>query len=369
MVQNKAKSKIVLTILIAMLVCMAIANLFFSYQDFSLSQMVDIFRYKIGVYNDSYDFSSIDFEAANAIDDEDKFYHLESLSHILFNLRLPSIIMCILVGLGLGSSGAILQGLFRNPLVDPGFIGVSSGAGIGAIIGIMFGYFFELYFPEYLGPFLISILAMTGSFITTIMVYKMSKVYNKTNIMVMLLSGIAINALAGSIIGFLISISSDEQMRMFTFWGMGNLESKNWIQILISSVFILCSFFMVLKIKKKLDIFMLGDAEAYQLGLNVEYLKKKIIVIASVMVGISVAFCGMIGFIGLVTPHLIRLLIGPKHNYLIPCSALLGSILILLSELIAKKINIPIGVITSAIGAPFFIWLIFSQKGRIGYSE
>ena len=369
MVQSKSKSGLVLMILVATLISVAVANLFFSYQDFSLSQMIEILRYKIGAYENLNDFSSINFEAANAFDAEDKLYHLESLSHILFNLRAPSIIMCILVGLGLGSSGAILQGLFRNPLVDPGFIGISSGAGVGAIIGIMFGHFFDLYFPQYFGPFLISLLAVTGGFITTIIVYKMSKVYNKTNIMVMLLSGIAINALAGSVIGFLISVSSDEQMRMFTFWGMGNLESKNWIQVFISCILILCSFFMVLKIKKQLDIFMLGDAEAYQLGLNVESLKKKIIVVASVMVGISVAFCGMIGFIGLVTPHLIRLLIGPKHSYLIPCSALLGAILILISELIAKKINIPIGVITSAIGAPFFIWLIFSQKGRIGYSE
>ena len=369
MIQTKEKSRLVLTVLLASLILMAIANLFFSYEDLSISQMIEVLRYKIGVYDNIDDFSSIDFKTPNAIDEADKWFHLDSLNNILFNLRFPSIILCILVGLGLGSSGAILQGLFRNPLVDPGFIGVSSGAGVGAILGIMFGGFFDLYFPEYLEPFLISILAISGSFLTTIIVYKMSKVYSKTNIMVMLLSGIAINALAGSIIGLLISISSDEEMRMFTFWGMGNLESKNWIQVAISSVLILSSFFMVLKNKKKLDIFMLGDAEAYQLGLNVEYLKKEIIVIASVMVGISVAFCGMIGFIGLVTPHLIRLLIGPKHNYLIPCSALLGAILILLSELFSKKMGIPIGVITSAIGAPFFIWLIFAQKGRIGYSE
>ncbi len=369
MIQNRSKSSLVLSVLVVVLISMAVANLFFSYQDFSLSQIIEIFRYKIGIYEDMNDFSSIDFEGANAIDEYDRHFHLDSLSHILFNLRLPSIIMCILVGLGLGSSGAILQGLFRNPLVDPGFIGISSGAGVGAILGIMFGHFFDLYFPRYLGPFIISLLAVAGGFCTTIIVYKMSKVYNKTNIMVMLLSGIAVNALAGSIIGFLISMSSDEEMRMFTFWGMGNLESKNWIQVLISSILILVSFITVLKIKKKLDIFMLGDAEAHQLGLNVESLKKKIIVIASVMVGISVAFCGMIGFIGLVTPHLVRLLIGPKHNYLIPCSALLGAILILFSELISKKIGIPIGVITSAIGAPFFIWLIFTQKGRIGYSE
>ena len=355
--QNNSRSKIVLVILLIILALASFINLFLGYQDLSLFQMIEIVQYQIGAYTDISEFSSLDGD------------QLEGWSYVVFDLRVPCIIMCILVGLGLGSSGAVLQGLFRNPLVDPGFIGVSSGAGIGAIIGIMFGYSFEFYLPEYFQPFLISILAMAGSFITTILVYKMSRVYSKTNIMVMLLSGIAINAFAGSIIGFLISISSDDQLRMFTFWGMGNLESKNWIQVIISSIFILLSLLMVLKVRKQLDIFMLGDAEASQLGLNVELLKKKIIIIASVMVGISVAFCGMIGFVGLVTPHLIRLLIGPKHNYLIPCSAILGAILILISELIAKKVNIPIGVITSAIGAPFFIWLILSQKGRIGYSE
>ncbi len=355
--QSSSKSKIVLTLLFVVLILASLISLFLGYQDLSLLQMIEIIKYKTGFYQDLLDFTS--FESNQ----------LEGMSYVIFNLRFPSIIMCILVGLGLGSSGAVLQGLFRNPLVDPGFIGISSGAGIGAIIGIMFSNFFEFYLPNYFQPFLISTLAMTGSFITTILVYKMSRVYSKTNIMIMLLSGIAINAFAGSVIGFLVSVSSDDQLRMFTFWGMGNLESKNWIQVILSFVFILFSLIVLIKARKQLDIFMLGDAEATQLGLNVEFLKKKIIVIVSVMVGISVAFCGMIGFIGLVTPHLVRLLIGPKHNYLIPCSAILGAVLILISELIAKKINIPIGVITSAIGAPFFIWLILSQKGRIGYSE
>lgn len=347
--QSNLKSTKTVTVLLLVLLLTCILHLFLGYEDLSPSKMLEILSYQLGWSEDSND--------------------LKTWAFIVFDLRITSILMCILVGIGLGTSGAILQGLFRNPLVDPGFIGVSSGAALGAIIGIMFGNIFELYIPEFLKPFLISVLAIIGSFLTTIIVFGMSKVYSKTNIMVMLLSGIAINALVGSIIGVLISISSDEQLRTFTFWGMGNLESKNWTQVLITIFFILTSFTFIYRVKRQLDLFMLGDAESYQLGLDTELLKQKVIIISSIMVGISVAFCGMIGFIGLVTPHLIRLIIGPKHNFLIPCSALMGAILILLSELISKKINIPIGVITSALGAPFFIWLIISQKGKIGFSE
>ena len=347
--QSNSGSKQFFAVLVLILLLISASHLFFGYKDLSLSKMSEIFRYQFG---------------GSIVSDD-----IETWTFIVFHLRITSIFMCVLVGIGLGTSGAILQGLFRNPLVDPGFIGVSSGAALGAILGIMFGNIFEIYLPNFLKPFLISLLAIMGSFITTIIVFKMSKVFSKTNIMVMLLSGIAINALVGSIIGVLISISSDEQLRTFTFWGMGNLESKNWVQVLISIFFILTSFVFIYKVRNQLDLFMLGDAESYQLGLDVELLKQKVIIISSIMVGISVAFCGMIGFIGLVTPHLVRLIIGPKHTFLIPCSALMGAILILISELISKKINIPIGVITSALGAPFFIWLIIGQKGKIGFSE
>ena len=189
----------------------------------------------------------------------------------------------------------------------------------------------------------------------------------------MLLSGIAINALAGSIIGLLVTFASDSELRDFTFWSLGGLYRANWMVVGISAFFIISSFLIIYKTRKQLDVFMLGDAEAVHLGVNVESLKKRIILIASIMVGMSVCFCGMIGFIGLVTPHLVRLFIGPKHKYLIPGSALLGAILIISSDLVSKIIiapaELPVGIITSAIGAPFFIWLIFSQKRRIGYSE
>ena len=279
----------------------------------------------------------------------------------------------MLVGLGLGTSGAILQGLFRNPLVDPGFIGVSSGAAVGAMIAIMFSSIaadYLFFLPSY---FLLPILAMLGSFLTTILVYKMSKVSNKTNIMAMLLSGIAINALAGSIIGLLVSVSTDAQLRSFTFWTLGGLDNADWNVVFIATFFIVIPFLIIYSLKNELDVFMLGDSEAQNLGVNIEVLKKKIILISSIIVGISVSFCGMIDFVGLVTPHLIRLFIGPNHKYLIPGSALLGAILLSVSDLISKTViapaQLPVGVITSAIGAPFFVWLILNQKRRLGYSE
>ena len=305
------------------------------------------------------------------------FFSNESVSEIhksvLLNIRLPRILLAILVGLGLGTSGAILQGLFRNPLVDPGFIGVSSGAAVGAILAIFFSSFIQLYFWNFLTPFILPILAITGSFLTTILIYKMSKVSNKTNVMAMLLSGIAVNAISGSVISLFVSISSDAQLRSFTFWTLGGLDNADWLVVTLTTFFIGTSFFLIYQMKNELDIFMLGDAEAHHLGLNVESLKKKIIIFASIMVGISVSFCGMIGFVGLVTPHLVRLFIGPNHKYLIPGSALLGAIILTISDLIAKSViapaQLPLGVITALIGAPFFVWLIINQKRRFSYSE
>ena len=292
---------------------------------------------------------------------------------VLLDIRIPRLILAILVGAGLGMSGAILQGLFRNPLIDPGFIGVSSGAAVGALFAIMFSQFFYFYFDTNISNFLLPILAMSGSFITTFIIYRISKSAYKTNIMTMLLAGIAVNALSGSIIGLFINFTSDLELRSFTFWTLGGLDTADWQVVSIVALFILSSIIFIYSIRNKLDIFMLGDAQAHHLGVNVESLKKIIILFSAIIVGISVAFCGMIGFIGLVTPHLIRLFIGPKHKYLIPGSALLGSIILVISDLISKTIispaQLPIGVITSLIGAPFFIFLILKQKNKIGYAE
>ncbi|MBI45011.1 MAG: hypothetical protein CMG66_02455 [Candidatus Marinimicrobia bacterium] len=343
-----------LVLMMMSLIALSLFSITFGPVEITLNQISDIVLYKIGILSESYTFSKIH-------------------ESVLLDIRLPRIIMAILVGLGLGTAGAILQGLFRNPLVDPGFIGVSSGGAIGAMVAIMFSHHIYLYLPAMLSPFILPILAMMGAFVTTMMVYKMSKVSNKTNIMAMLLSGIAINALSGSIIGLFVSMSSDTELRSFTFWTLGGLDMADWNIVGIVSLFIVIPFLIVYKLQYQMDIFMLGDAESEHLGVNVESLKKKIILISSIVVGVSVSFCGMIGFIGLVTPHLIRLFIGPNHRYLIPGSAILGAILLVLSDLISKTIispaQLPIGVVTSAIGAPFFVWLILSQKRRFNYAE
>ena len=345
-------NKILIYILILILIILSIISLGYGPVELSIKQIFDIIFYKINLNN------GLSF---NLIQET-----------VFWNIRLPRLLLGLIVGLALGSTGAILQGLFRNPLIDPGFIGISSGAAVGAMISIMFSSIAYNIFK--ISHFiLLPLLAIIGAFIVTMMIYKMSKVENKTNIMAMLLSGIAINALAGAIIGIFVSISSDSQLRSFTFWTLGGLDRSNWNIVGISYLIISINFFLVFSLKDKLDIFMLGDSEALCLGINVEKLKKRIILISSIMVGVTVAFCGMIGFIGLVTPHLIRLLIGPNHRYLIPGSAILGSIILVLSDLISKSViapaQLPVGVVTSSIGAPIFIWLIYNQKKRIGYLD
>ena len=296
----------------------------------------------------------------------------QAFKTVVIDIRLPRILMGIIVGIALGISGAILQGLFRNPLIDPGFIGVSSGAAIGAMFVIMFSQLIAIENNFYV-QFLLPVFAMSGGLSTTILVYKMSQMSGKTNIMAMLLSGIAVNAFSGSIIGFLVYRASDMELRSFTFWTLGSLDNSNWLIVSIAVVAILIPIIISINLRKKLDIFMLGDAEAGYLGLNIEKLKKRIIFISALMVGVTVAFCGMIGFIGLVTPHLVRLIMGPSHKTLIIGSAILGAIILILADFISRIIiapaQLPIGIITSALGAPFFLWLIVSQKQKIRYEK
>ena len=290
---------------------------------------------------------------------------------VFLDIRLPRVFLGILVGVALGSSGAILQGLFRNPLVDPGFIGVSSGAALAAMLVIMFSGLFSHTISPKLEIYLMPICAMIGSVITTIIVFKISVIENKTNVMMMLLSGIAINAMVGSVIGLLVFSSDDQQLRSFTFWTLGGLDRANWEVVAITCIFVLIPLSAIYFLGNSLDIFMLGDSESSFLGLDIETLKRKIILFSALMVGVSVAFCGMIGFIGLVTPHLVRLFIGPGHKFLVPGSALLGAIILLCSDLISRLVvapaQLPIGIITSSLGSPFFIYLLISQKKKVKY--
>lgn len=280
---------------------------------------------------------------------------------VLYEIRIPRVILAAFVGASLGLSGASLQGLFRNPLADPGLIGVSAGAALGASIIIVLG---SSLFPGFIfGAFILPIAAICGAALVISLLYVFTRGFGYQGITYMLLVGIAVNAFASVGIGILTYISSDSELRGLTFWTMGSFGGASWYLILPAIVIISLSMFWMIPSSRKLDLLQLGEPEAYRLGVDVKKLKYKVIISSAITVGVSVSLSGMIGFVGLVVPHLVRLLGGVNHSYLLPGSALLGAGLMmsadLLSRILVQPAELPVGLITSAIGAPFFLWLIF----------
>ena len=283
---------------------------------------------------------------------------------VFYEIRLPRVIFAAFVGCALSLSGACLQGLFRNPLADPGLIGVSAGAALGATSIIVLSNHFV---PENLaGPFLLPIAAIGGAFLVIILLFALTKGFKTKGTTYMLLIGIAINSLAGVCIGILTYISNDAELRSLTFWTMGSFGGVSW-PLLIPGIMII-SFFLIWAIpsSRNLDLLQLGEMEAQRLGVNLKKLRFNIIISSAAIVGISVSLSGMIGFVGLVIPHLVRLLGGVNHSYLMISSAIAGSSLMIIADLIARTFvqpaELPVGLITSAIGSPFFLYLIVSSK-------
>lgn len=290
---------------------------------------------------------------------------------ILMNIRLPRVILAVIVGAALAISGAAMQGLFRNPLADPGLIGVSSGAALSTAVAMVVLSSLTLPLIQFLGTALIPIAAFAGGTSATILVYRLSTVNGKTNVATMLLAGIAINAMAGALIGFMIFLADDDQLRDLTFWTLGSLGGAVWSSVWVVLPFLLAAIFYLPRLSKGLNTILLGEAEARHLGVRVERLKKIIIVFVGLAVGAAVSVSGMIGFVGLVVPHILRLWIGPDHRFLMPGSAILGGFLLLGSDLVARTMvspaELPIGVITASIGAPFFLWLLLRNREIGGY--
>mgnify|MGYP005741164509 FL=1 len=254
-----------------------------------------------------------------------------------------------------------LQGLFRNPLADPGLIGVSAGAALGASFVIVVG---SSFFPEFIfGTFILPFSAIIGASFVISLLYIFTQGFGYQGITYMLLVGIAVNAFASVGIGILTYISTDSELRGLTFWTMGSFGGSSWQLIMPALIIISLTVLWLIPSSRKLDLLQLGEPEAYRLGVDVRRLKFKVIISSAVIVGLSVSLSGMIGFVGLVVPHLVRLLGGVNHNYLLPGSALLGASLMmgadLLSRILIQPAELPVGLITSAIGAPFFLWLIF----------
>ena len=279
---------------------------------------------------------------------------------VLLKIRFPRVILAGFVGAALSLSGACLQGLFRNPLADPGLIGVSSGAALGVALTIVIG---NSFIPIMFNPYILPIAAIIGSAIVIIILFYITKGFGYGGIMYMLLAGIAINAFAGVGIGFLTYISDDSELRSLTFWTMGSFGGNTWRLIIPAILIIFITTIWILKISRKLDLIQLGEAEAQRLGVNITKLRFDIILSSAIIVGVSVSLVGIIGFIGLVIPHLIRILGGVNHHFLLKGSILAGALIMILSDLISRTIiepaELPVGLITSAIGSPFFLWLIF----------
>ncbi|RDL50577.1 Hemin transport system permease protein HmuU [Ensifer sp. M14] len=289
---------------------------------------------------------------------------------IILDIRLPRAVLGMLVGASLAVSGVVMQGLFRNPLADPGLVGVSSGASLGAVLLIVlgsavFGPLFALF-----GFYALPVAAFIGGLVTTLLLYRIATRGGQTSVATLLLAGIALGALTGAFTGVLIFMADDKQLRDVTFWGLGSLAGANWTKIAAAAPIILLSLAVTPFLARGLNAITLGEAAAFHMGIPVQRMKNIAIVSVAAATGASVAVSGGIGFVGIVVPHLLRLVIGPDHRYLVPASALLGGTLLILADMIARTIaspaELPIGIVTAFIGAPFFLWILLRGRTTIG---
>jgi iron complex transport system permease protein len=285
---------------------------------------------------------------------------------VILNIRLTRAVAAGAVGAVLGVCGAAMQGLFRNPLADPGLVGVSSGASLGGVLYMKFAATSLAGFSLLLGNFALPVCAFTGSLLVTWIIHRAALVEGRTIIVMMLLAGIAINALAGAAIGLALFFSDDDQLRQFTFWTLGNVGHATWPKLLAASPFFLAALFFIPRHARALNAFLLGEAEAGHLGIDLQRTKRLLIFITAAGVGAAVSVAGGIGFIGLVVPHLVRQFIGPDHRWLIPGAALLGAILLIAADIFARTLaapaELPVGIITATLGAPIFFSLLQSQR-------
>lgn len=289
--------------------------------------------------------------------------------YIVWDVRASRIVMAIIIGSMLSVSGTSLQGLFRNPLATGDLIGLTAGATLMAAITIVLGGHFREYLPEAVQFSLVGIAAFIGSLLAMLLVYKISTSGGKTNVVMMLLSGVAISAIGFSITGFLIYISKDEQLRDLTFWNMGSLAAATWTKNIILAIILIISYFILLPKGKALNAMMLGEKDAQHLGINVERLKKQIVIIVSLMVGSCVAFSGTIGFVGLIVPYILRLLFKSNYSFILPLSAIFGSVLLLTADTVSRSVvepsELPIGILTAMMGAPIFIAILLKFKKSV----
>lgn len=279
---------------------------------------------------------------------------------VVWDLRLARVLTAMIVGASLATCGAAMQGLFGNPLADPGIVGVSSGASLGAIMVVVLQISTFGMWTLPVGAFL----AGTG---TTFIIYALARPgQDGGDNSKLLLVGIAVNAIGGAFAGFLTYLATAEQLQSLTFWSMGSLSSARWITVAISAPPTIVGILLLYRWARPLDLLALGERQARHLGVDVKLLRRKLIFVTALLVAAAVSFNGTIGFVGLVVPHLFRLMIGPAHRLLIPFSAAGGALLVMLADLAARTLDppseIPIGVIMGSLGGPFFLWMIYRSR-------
>lgn len=281
----------------------------------------------------------------------------------LWAIRFPRVAMAALVGAGLAISGLLMQAIFGNPLAEPGVIGISSGAAVGAGLSIVFGL-------TLFGQWTTAVLAFAAGLVATLLVYFMSRADGRTEVVTLVLTGIAINAIAGAAIALLTFLGDTQSREQIVFWQLGSLAGSRWSQVAIVAPVLAIGMIIAYLVARKLDLLALGERNARHLGVNVEALRIGVIVLVALLVGASVAFAGIIAFVGLVIPHLMRMILGPAHLPLVTASALGGALLLTLADLGARTLvpmaDLPIGMLTSLVGGPFFFWLLRRTRKRAG---
>lgn len=282
---------------------------------------------------------------------------------VLWSIRFPRVALACIVGACLAVGGTLMQGMFGNPLAEPGIIGVSTGASVGAVAAIALGLTFA-------GTWTIGLCAFITGLITVIVVYAMSRSGGRTEVVTLILTGVAVNAFAGAAIGLLIFISDESQITSITFWQMGSLAQATWPKVAAIVPLALLGLIIAPLYARKLDLLSLGEKSARHLGVNVEQMRVVLIAVIALLTAAAVAVSGVIGFIGLVVPHLLRMLIGPGHRLLIPLSILGGAAVLVWADLAARTLaapaELPLGVLTALVGSPFFFWLLRRTRRRQG---
>ncbi len=281
----------------------------------------------------------------------------------LWSIRFPRLLLAALVGAGLAVAGTVMQGVFGNPLAEPAVVGVSSGAAIGACLVIVFGF-------SFLGGWTAVVFAFVAGVLTTLFVYLGARSGGRTEVVTIVLTGVAVNALGGAVIALLIFLGDTQQREQIVFWQMGSLNGSRWQDVAIAAPLILLGSVACVLLARPLDLLALGERQARHLGVDVERLRIAAIILVALLTAVGVATCGIIAFVGLVVPHALRMLLGPGHRVLLPASLLGGATLLTAADLAARTAvpyaELPIGMITALVGGPFFFALLRRARRRSG---